>query len=465
MPAALSDLDDDALTSILEAAFALVQHHRTQGALQTLGSFGPLLAEARFPVDMQAVSARFCRLTRHLPVLWTTLVDSMPADAHSEFLARSALQPLTVVVLSLPSERDPRLDAFLHMALLHRRRWRAIYIHIPDGRVREDPFRDVEDIPVLETVIIMGGSLATGNRLVIDSSFFLARLSMPCLTLAALGHARSSDARLESLRSLVMHIHQPPDGLLHPSRPHTGVATLLGSDMDVWVAWRSFDELHGASLKTKTLVCLNALQSLTISMDTPIAEAAWFFSALHCPRLQSLSIRTSTKVAGWPVEALLEYLFSAGALGCGSMLRELTVVGSEAELAPSPEGVPHLEHLFQRCLLATLTRSEFRLSDVRLPLERSPGSAAKIRNLPPTLAVLDMSGVQLVSCRALIRLLGHLCEAGSHATVRIATRSLCWSPHSAEELLYLRRFCTLAMDEGIIPFKVEWLHGPPEILP
>lgn len=457
----MSTIPDDILAQVFEAACKLPDLPAKQpmnfGAYDTL-----FVSSAGMPLRIQSVSKRFCNLARHLSGLWTTLTDLMSPECAAVYLERSRQKPLAIGVKLNGGDEDVR--AYLVAVLAHKDRWEALYVVLPDGHVENDlfPFTGNQAFPMLRTVHIVGElGYAAGEAIVLDQDLFISYWHAPCLETATLRNVMPHGPVVAALTSLDVHLRDPciyPVRLWLPLAACRSLSSLRVS-AEHWVRYmgRDFD----ANVMEGPPLVLESVRTFSLSLRLMAChDATSLFRSFQFPQLQSLALSVTSATDTNPMELYLQQLLAPGAVGRVATLERLSLRFMDwrmfcARGAPTP-----VEVVLRTCAFPKLTHLVFAHPVFRLNRSVDRPVMTRLLHFPPSLAVLDMSGVLTVHSDGLKQLIVRLGQCRSHATVLVCSESLRLGKlpsHEVQETIV--SFCARRASRGQMEFGIQWLDS------
>lgn len=452
----------EVLAEILEATYLGVKQS-TRGMLLLKDFLARVQWEIRFPLTVQSISRRFKRLALSLPSLWTTLSDRMALEGHRAYLQRSASKPLTVAIYCFNTKPESHLEAFLGSVLLHRRRWEALYITLRIGALANNLFESAAKgrvFPMLKSAVILG-KVQTRTALRLDHHLFLSNMTAPHLTSALLQNVMPRGTILGTLTSLHIRFHGRCHHMPQLWEPLASCVVLnhLQISAEHWTRC-----LHDGEQEMEELpIQLQALNELVVVVDSiSIRDATYIFRSFECPSLQTLSVSVLHSVDECPLEVWLDRLLAPGAVGWVKTMEELTLDLLEADLEdPAPGDRMLMHHLFGHPTFSALKHLDIRMMHLCFICLPPRPKMPVIKYIPPSLDFLDIANINAVDRDALIEVIESLCEAKSHATLRVAKQSLTFHHSSAMEAEeYVRGHCARAKADGRMTIVVTWVGRP-----
>lgn len=463
----LGDMPVDVISLIIEATFAATRQCYG-GPIPASKLESRLRDDVLFPLAMQAVSRAFFCATRSLPSLWTTVTDATSLSCCFSFLERSAVQPLTVGILAFQDAVGSAFSPFLLAVQPQAHRWQAIYFVLSHGHTDTEGLGSARDtlFPTLGYTDTLDGRQRALYAVTLDQVLRKAPYRAPRLGQSLLGSAEQQRTALKSLESLNIHLPEPRADVPQLWATLSGCALLRRLHMDISDWCRYFVEHDAPSTTFGGPVRLDTLQHLTVRFEmTNIHDVAWVACTLHCPVLRTFCV-SAVNAAPCPLLSWLEALLSPRAVGCAPTLHHLSLDFSETDLSPVIGEPTLVEYLFRESTFTSLTRLSFSIGTFSINATDSRSWIAAFESFPSSLDLLDMTKVALIHRDAMLQLLERLCEAGSHATLRVSMQAVYFEASTRGMAMeQVQKAYRQARASGRMKFKVDWVGTTDSIVP
>lgn len=378
----------------------------------------PMLLQ-NIAISLALVSRRFRMLVMRVPMLWTTVTDTMPSSLYLRCLTLSAQHPLTVVMLrTLGTGTSAHEKAFLDAVLSHRHRWVALHVALPQGHVGDQLFSYAEDraFPLLATVTVVDEQEPRGVERFVDVDVvpFFCLWDVPEIKDARLRNVVPVRSSFSSVRALAWTLngrHRTPVDI---RRPLTTFASLRTLDVKL-VDWHPVEGGPYSAGSGLAPICLDTVEAFTLDADyIPFSTVAWFVASVRLRCLYTLSVRLGSVVLteGTTLQDVLDAFFSPG-LGCIAAKRITLDFAGVGEFEPSQDDMNivsyfSMDERFGRLEYLTVACQSF--------VPGAPGGTARhppLRYFPKTMEVLDLRGVRQIHDKDAAWLVGALRRAGN----------------------------------------------------